>query len=62
MLHLVITINSFCMDALQFDIPSEKVTEVHPNRPLPPPPSAAKTDPALPKSGIISDDIPSTSA
>nr|KAJ0226346.1 hypothetical protein LSAT_V11C100048910 [Lactuca sativa] len=46
----------------KFDIPSEKVTEVHPNRPLPPPP-AAKTNPPPPrKSGSITEDVPSTSA
>ncbi|GJS69861.1 zinc knuckle CX2CX4HX4C containing protein [Tanacetum coccineum] len=50
----------------QYEIPSEKVTEVHPNRPCkqppPPPPPAAKTDSAVHKSIRISDDIPSTSA
>ncbi|GJR78986.1 zinc knuckle CX2CX4HX4C containing protein [Tanacetum coccineum] len=49
-----------------YEIPSEKVTEVHPNRPCkqppPPPPPAAKTDSAVHKSIRISDDIPSTSA
>ncbi|PWA73714.1 hypothetical protein CTI12_AA258640 [Artemisia annua] len=50
----------------KYEIPSEKVTEVHPNRPCKqppaPPPPAAKTDSAVHNSGRISEDIPSTSA
>lgn len=71
-MQLAIYISSFLLDdpvllVMQFDVPSQKVDQIHPSRPPPPPPKDELTTRAVKKvlpgepSQTI-DDIPGTSA